>query len=312
MRELTDIRTHSKNAGDAIRFARGIRQARKQLKKLNADVVFCKGGYVTVPVGIAAARLKIPLILHESDAEFGLSNKTLAGRASKIAVGFPESTYSGFAEITKLVFTGNPVRKDVIGRSKDTAMKVLNLVNDKPIIFIFGGSQGTAVINEAIFDSLELLTGNFCIIHQTGEADIERAHFLAHNLKPTHKKYYHPYDFLHENMGDAYAAANVIVGRASAGTISEVAANKKAALLIPNVHSANAHQQKNADVLARMGAVRILQESDLSGIRLQAELDRMTHDKKAMQYLETTIASITNPHSAESIAKLIIQAGRGV
>jgi len=226
-------------------------------------------------------------------------------------VGFPVATYSGFTETEKLVFSGNPVRKQVIGTPKPSAIKNLKLPTDKPIVFIFGGSQGTAVINEAIFNSLEILTRNYCLIHQTGQLDIERARFLAHNLPDELRAHYHPFDFLQEQMGDAFGAADVVVGRASAGTIAEIAANKKPALLIPNSHSANAHQQKNADVLARMGAVRIMHESELNGLRLQAELDRITHDKKAMDYLQDTIAALWNPHSAETIAKLIIRAGRG-
>lgn len=309
-RELTDVSTHRKNAVDAVRFARGIKQAKKTLKKFKADVVFCKGGYVTVPVGIAASRLKIPLILHESDAQFGLSNKFLAGRAQTIAVGFPKATYTEFSEFEKLIFTGNPVRKEVVGRSKSEAFSKLKLPKDKPVIFIFGGSQGTAVINEAIFSSLELLSQHFCIIHQTGTADIERARFLAHNLDKKDKPYYHPYDFLQNDMGYAYAAAEVVIGRASAGTIAEVAANKKATILVPNRNSANGHQQKNAEILLRMGAVRLLEESELSGLRLLSELDKMITDKAAMGYLQTTIAGLWRPNAAQDIAKCIIRAGR--
>jgi UDP-N-acetylglucosamine--N-acetylmuramyl-(pentapeptide) pyrophosphoryl-undecaprenol N-acetylglucosamine transferase len=308
--ELKDVRTHGKNAADAIRFARGIRGARKIIKNFGADVVFCKGGYVTVPVGIAANKLKVPLVLHESDAEFGISNKTLAKRAKRIAVGFPLSTYTSFSDPDKLVFSGNPVRKQVIGYTKVKSLATLNLPKDKPVIFIFGGSQGSAVINESIFSSLEILCQHYCIIHQTGKADIERARFLAHNLTTEDQGYYHPYEFLHDDMGLAYGAADVVVGRASAGTIAEIAANKKAALLIPNIYSANAHQQKNADILSKMGAVRVLSESDLSGLRLLSELDRMVHDKKAMQYLQSTVGELYNPESAQIIAKTIIQVGR--
>ncbi len=308
--ELTDVKTHQKNAGDAIRFAKGLRQARKLLKTFQPDVVFCKGGYVTVPVGRSAGKLNIPLVLHESDAEFGLSNKMLASRAKSIAVGFPLETYSGFEYSNKLVYTGNPVRNQVIGVNRSTALKNLQVSTNLPIIFIFGGSQGAGVINEAIFTDLAILAKNFCIIHQTGTNDIERARFLHHNLPSELKNNYHPFDFLHNQMGSAFAAADIVVGRSSAGTISEIAANKKAALLIPNSNSANDHQQKNAEILTRLGAARVLPESELTGLRLVSELDRMIHNKKAIHYLEDTVAGLYNPKSASEIAKCIIRAGR--
>lgn len=309
--ELSDVKTHQKNAADALRFAKGLRQAKKILTSFQPDVVFCKGGYVTLPVGRVAGKRKLPLVLHESDAEFGLSNRMLAAKAQAIAVGFPLETYSGFEYIHKLVYTGNPVRSQVIGVSKAEAIKNLKISTNLPIVFVFGGSQGAGAINEAIFSDLAIIAKNFCIIHQTGSYDIERARFLHHNLEKELKNNYYPFDFLQNQMGSAFAAADIVVGRSSAGTISEIAANKKAALVIPNGNSANAHQQKNAEILTRLGAARVLPEPELTGLRLVSELDRMIHDKAAMRYLQTTIGSLYNPNSASEIAKCIIRAGRG-
>lgn len=307
--ELADIKTSGQNLADVAKISRGYLQAKKILKRFKPNVVFTKGGFVTVPVGLAADHLKIPLIIHDSDAVFGMSSKILAKRAQKIATGFPESAFSNYAYVDKIVFTGNPVRKELLTVNPAKAKSTFGFNNTKPTVFIFGGSQGAAAINQVVFDGLELILKNYNIIHHTGSQGIEQARVAAHQLSGGVGLNYRPYDFLQAEMAEALFVANLAIIRASASSIAEVAAHSKPTIIIPNPNSANQHQQVNAEFVEKLGAARVLDQKDLTPIRLCSEIDKILSNKKAKDYLQTNIHELWVPDAAQRVATLILRAG---
>lgn len=306
MAELKDIQTTSQNARDAMRFSRGYLQAQRLLRKLSPDVIFTKGGYVTVPMGLAASRRNIPLVIHESDTIFGMSTRMLAPRAEQIATGFPETAFIDSPYHTKITFTGNPVRKSLLSGSMSRAKKTFALDNTKPVVLIFAGSQGAHAINEVVFSNLPLILKQYNLIHQTGEQDIEQARIAAHNLPQQLKGRYRPYDFLHTELADALFYSDVVIARAGAGSIAEVAAHSKPLILVPSPYSANDHQLQNAKFLERMGAARIIEQTDLTPIRMSSEVSRILSQPKAKKYLQASIHELWIPDAAERIARLIL------
>jgi len=308
-KELADVKTSTSNAKDLVKFGKGYIQSRKVLKHFKPDVVFTKGGYVTVPVGLAAKSLNIPLVIHDSDSVFGVANRILATRAKTIATGFPAEAFNSSLEKEKIVFTGNPVRAELLTTSPEKAKIVFDFKNTKPIIFIFAGSQGAEAINEVVLGGLELILKNYNLIHQTGQQGIERARIAQHNLPSDLAQNYRPYDFLKSEMSAALFVSDVAIIRPSASSIAEVAAHSLPTIMIPGPFSANNHQQKNADFLEKMGAARTLDQSDLSAIRLCSEVDKILSSSSSKKYLRDTIHEFWLPDSADRIAKLIISAG---
>jgi len=311
-KEITDIQTNKKNIADAVRFTKGYFQAMRILRKFKPDVVFTKGGYVTVPVGLAASRLKIPLLIHDSDAIFGMSTKVLAPKSKLIATGFPKNVFAESTYIDKIIFTGNPVRKELLSGSLARAQKIFPFKSRKPVVLVFAGSQGANAINEIIFGGLDIILKDYNLIHHTGSGDIEQARVFAHKLPDNLRDSYRPFDFLKSELADALFYADIVIGRAGANSIAEIAAHSKPAILIPSPYSANNHQQRNAEVLERMGAARIIQQEDLSPIRLISEIDKIISDARVKKYLQNSIHELWIADSASRIAHLILRTNKAV
>ena len=304
-----DVKTNWQNTQDFMRFNRGILQARKAIKSFKPEVVFVKGGYVGLPVGLVASNQKLPLIIHESDIVFGLTNRYLSKRAQKVAVGWPVELYKDM-DRSNMVFTGSPLRRNAIVGNKKAALSQFRISEEKPIIFIIGGSRGAQSINYLVFENLAQLLSKYTIIHVTGENDIERARFVLSRQEKKLHKYYRPYSFLHNEMGLGYAAADVVVSRAGANSLSEIAAWSKPAVVIPLGSSANNHQAQNAQALSRMGAIRILHQHEMTGFKLMSEIDRLMMDTSAREYIGKTIHKFYEPDAAKKLASIIYNAGR--
>jgi len=303
LREIADIKTQALNAADILKTIKGYSYSRKIIKQFKPDVVFIKGGHVGLPVGLAATHLGIPYVIHESDVVMGKANSILAKRASAIGVSFPKSAYSSVEDSSKLYFTGNPVRPEYYINA-DPIVKKPN--EQKPNIMIFAGSQGAEFINNLVFDNIELLTKNFNILHIAGKQGIERARFMRHRLPSEYKHSYDPHGFLTGEMLAAYRWSDIVVARAGMNSISELAALSKPSIVIPLPSSTNQHQLKNAQYLARHGAVRLLLQDDLQGVRLINEISKLVSDPSSMQYLAKTIHKFFNPDASISLAKIII------
>jgi len=307
--KLMNLSTLGPNARDGLRTIQGVTQALRILRKFKPDVVFLKGGFVCMPVGIAARMLGVPFVIHESDVTPGITNRVLSRWAAKIAVGFPVKSYQVF-DPAKLVYVGNPVRQDILKAHRLEGLAHFGLDDKRPVILITGGSQGAAQINSVVLGSVAELVEKYQVIHQAGESDIGRVQFeLSRMGKIAHIERYHSFGFLTADMGLALAAADLVVGRAGVNTINDCAVLAKPTILIPNYEMAG-HQVENARVLSRLGAVRVLDGARLTPAGFVAEIDRVLSSDEEQERLSKAIHAFARLEAASDMAKLVLETGR--
>jgi len=232
-----------RNLIDIFKVPVGIIQAHFILKKFKPDVVFSKGGFVSVPVVIAGSWMEVPVIIHESDVRPGLANRICARYADKICISFDE-TKKYFAKYSrKIVYTENPVRKSILQGEAEKGYKFTGLNKHRPIILVMGGSQGAQQINDLVRSGMNELLKRFQIVHICGRGNLDIS---------LHKKGYVQYEFLNEQMKDVYAISELVVTRGGANSLAEIAALKKKALVIPlGTAASRGDQIENAQMFAR-------------------------------------------------------------
>lgn len=297
-----------RNVTDLFKTALGTVSCFFSLLKLYPDVVISKGGYASVPTTLAAALLRIPIIIHESDASPGRANRFAAKYATRIAVGF-ESAIAGFPPKStgKIARTGNPVRKELIALpERAAAMAALGLDPALPTVLVLGGSSGSQRINETVLDALPQLCAFANVLHQTGRAQHASVSATARViLQPGgNGGRYHAVAFLDaEGMRNAAAAASVVITRAGAGSITEVSLWGVPAILIPIPESVSHDQRTNAYAYARTGAAEVLEEANLSAHILASEAQRIATDAGAAARMRAAAAGFANPAAARIIAE---------
>ena len=203
-----------KNFSDPFKVIKGYFQARKLLKRLKPDVVFSKGGFVAVPVVLAAKHRHIPVIIHESDMTPGLANKLSIPSANKICCNFPE-TLSHLPE-GRAFLTGSPIRQELLSGNKLAALKFCGFTANKPVLLIIGGSLGSAAVNTAIRNILPQLLKTFQVIHLCGKDKIDESLVNTEG--------YVQYEYIKQELADLFALADVVVSRAGANAICELLA----------------------------------------------------------------------------------------
>lgn len=232
------------NFVDFFKVPVGIFQAYRELKKFSPDVVFSKGGFVSVPVVIAAYKLKIPIISHESDLSPGLSNKICFKFANKICLSFDESkAYISKKYARKIFVTGNPLRDDLKNGDKERGYKLTGFNDYRPVILVMGGSLGAVQLNELVRASLDELLKKFQVVHLTGKGNLDIG---------VHKKGYSQYEYLDEQLKDVLTICEMIVCRGGAISLSEFAWLKKKVLIIPlGTDGSRGEQNLNAGFFVR-------------------------------------------------------------
>jgi undecaprenyldiphospho-muramoylpentapeptide beta-N-acetylglucosaminyltransferase len=243
-----------KNFTDPFRVLTGYFEARKILKKENPKAVFSKGGFVSVPVVVAAKHLGIPCIIHESDMTPGLANKLCFPSAKHICCSFPETME--YLPKEKAVCSGSPIRKELFEGDREKAKAFIGFEEEKPVLLIIGGSLGSVFINNMVRDSLDNLLKSFNIIHICGK----------NNLEPRLNtvKGYRQYEYVSDELKDFFAFADIIVSRAGANAICEILALKKPNILIPlSAKASRGDQILNARSYKASGFSEVLDEDDL-------------------------------------------------
>lgn len=291
---------------DSVRIVAGLGKSLRLLRRLKPDAVFAKGGYVGLPVGLAAGILRIPLVIHESDTRAGLTNRTLARQAKTIAVGWPPSNYPGWSK-RQVVLTGNPIRLKQFAKSKAQAQRHFKLEPGIPTVTIVGGSSGSHQLNQAIFDQLAKLLESYQIIHIAGHVDFARARAARQGLPRELRERYHPYSFLKKDMGQALKAASVVVARGGANSFAELAYLGKPSIIVP--HAELSDQVKNAKTAEAAGAVVVLGQDQLATPKLAKALQQLSG--KGGQATSAKIKGFAQPKAAQKVAKLIIEAANG-
>lgn len=284
---ILDPSTIVKNIIDLKNFILGIFDSLKILKEEEPDVVFLKGGYVSLPFGIACRFKKYPYFIHESDVILGLANRLLYKRSEKIFVSFPAEGYKDIPE-EKLVYSGNPIRKDLLDGEKKRGLKFFELDEKIKTIFVIGGSQGAHAINMLIFDKLEKYLEKYQIIHISGDYDYDWLEYKSKDIKGADERY-KLFNFLSSELKDAFAVSDMVVARAGNNVLTEIAAAKKPSVIIPLESSANNHQLANAKAFSRGGGAYVLTQSHMTPEKLFHQVDVMLSDPEELQFLSEKI-----------------------
>ena len=248
-----------KNFSDPFKVLKGYAEARKLMKKLKPDIVFSKGGFVSVPVVMAAHRAHIPVICHESDMTPGLANKLTAPFATKICCNFPETVK--YLPAGKAVLTGSPIRQELRSGDPEAARRFCGFTSDKPVLMVIGGSLGSANVNNAVREILPQLLPDFQIVHLCGKGKLDSS--------LTGTKGYVQFEYIKAELADLFALADVVVSRAGANAICELLDLRKPALLIPlGSNASRGDQILNAESFRSQGFCEVLTEDDLTSQRL--------------------------------------------
>ncbi|MBU6214648.1 UDP-N-acetylglucosamine--N-acetylmuramyl-(pentapeptide) pyrophosphoryl-undecaprenol N-acetylglucosamine transferase [Patescibacteria group bacterium] len=298
------------NISDAFVTFTGIFVAFFKLLRLYPDVVVSKGGYGSVPTVIAARLLRIPIVIHESDAKPGRANLFAAKFATKIAISF-ESAAPFFPKQvqSKIARTGIPIRKALTRLEAAGAVQYLHLDPTMPTVLILGGSQGAQRINEMILSGLIELVNLGNIIHQTGRTHFKNVESVARVIleKSPQAHRYHPVDYLSEiSLQRAAGVARVVVSRAGANSIAEIGIWKRPAIIIPIPESISHDQRSNAYAYAQTGAASVLEEANLTPHVLVSEIQRILSNPALQHQMAEAAAGFTNLDAARTLANEVL------
>lgn len=244
-----------KNFSDPFRVLKGFGEAKKLLKRIKPDIVFSKGGFVSVPVVVAAKKCKIPAIIHESDMTPGLANKLAIPSAVRVCANFPETIQ--YLPEGKAVLTGTPIRKELFGGNKLKGLEFCGFHANRPVILVVGGSTGSAAVNEAVRNLLPTLLKRFQVIHLCGKGKTDPAYDNVEG--------YVQYEYISAELSDLFAAADFVISRAGANAICELLALRKPMILIPlSAAASRGDQILNAESFERQGFAYVIHEEDLT------------------------------------------------
>lgn len=251
LRRYLDI----KNFTDAFRILKGIKDSISIIREIKPDIIFSKGGFVSVPVVIAGKLCKIPIVIHESDLTPGLANKISMPLATSVCVAFPETLKN--IENNKGILTGTPIRNELFQGNKIEGYKITGLSNDKPIILMIGGSQGSKKLNLYLRNSLNKLLKSYNVIHICGKGNLDNS--------LTNLMGYKQFEYVTNELPHIYAITNIVVSRAGANSIYEFLALKKPNLLIPlSKDVSRGDQILNAKSFFSQGFSKVIEEENLT------------------------------------------------
>lgn len=285
-----------KNFTDPFKVIKGFSEARRYLKQIRPDVVFSKGGFVSVPVVRAATSLHIPCVIHESDMTPGLANKLCIPVARKVCCNFPE-TYNMLPP-KKAVLTGSPIREELTRGDKDQALALCKFTKGKPVILVIGGSLGAASVNKTVREALPDLLKDFQVVHICGKDKIDSSYL--------HTEGYLQFEYVKEELKDFFAMADIVISRAGANSICELLALRKPNLLIPlSASSSRGDQILNAKSFESQGFSMVINDDELNAGLLTEKVMELYFTR------QTYIDAMSKSHqlnSVKTIVKLIEEA----
>lgn len=283
-----------KNFSDPFKVLKGYGQAVRLLKKLKPDVVFSKGGFVSVPVVLAAKRCKIPAIIHESDLTPGLANRLAIPSASKVCCNFPETMK--YLPDGKAVLTGSPIRQELLSGKKEAAISYCGFEGrNLPVILIVGGSSGSKVINSAVRAILPELLDHFSIIHLCGKGNLDES---LKNLEG-----YAQFEYAKQELTDMFALSDLVISRAGANSICELLALHKPNILIPlSAAASRGDQILNAKSFKAQGFSYVIEEESLTDDTLKEAIHEVFAHK---EYYINAMKKSNQMNSIDTILSLI-------
>lgn len=298
------------NFFDVFRTFFGFFVAILKLYKIYPDVIFSKGGYTSVPILQAARFLRIPVVIHESDAVPGRANKLAKKFAKYIAVSYDDA--ARFFPPEKTALTGIPLRKS-LSVSNPNAFELLGIPDDKPLLYVTGGSLGAERINDIVVQTLTELLPNYRIFHQTGSQHYDEVLVAAKtvlNNSPLQEDYFVQADIPAETVSLLFDAASLIVTRAGSTTLFEIATHGKPAVIIPIPEEISHDQLTNAYAYSGTGAAVVIEEQNLTPHLLIEEIDSIIKDPSRWEQMSAAARARALPGAAKKIANLLYQIGR--
>jgi UDP-N-acetylglucosamine--N-acetylmuramyl-(pentapeptide) pyrophosphoryl-undecaprenol N-acetylglucosamine transferase len=312
LRRSPTPRELAKNIADAFRIPLGMVQAFVIVLRTRPDVVLSTGGYVCVPIGVAAWLLRRPLVMHEQVSALGLANRILARLATRVLLSHDSSLahLPGGAR-GRAVVTGNPIRPEVLTGDPGRGLASYGPGAQPPLVLVTGGATGALQVNELVAGILPDVLPYCHMLHQSGEYGFATAQAVAAALPEPLRHRYRVVDFIHDEMPDVLAAADVVIARSGAGTTAELTALGKPAILIPLVPTGGDEQRRTARHLAESGAARMLTGPDATPERLRDELLALLKDPQERERLAAGARRLGRPDAAERVAGEVIGAARG-
>ncbi|RYX84923.1 undecaprenyldiphospho-muramoylpentapeptide beta-N-acetylglucosaminyltransferase [bacterium] len=306
------------NLADWFRVPIGILQSLAAIRRFAPDVVLATGGYVAVPPVVAAGLLKIPVLIHEQTTQVGLANRICARFANRIALSWEAASEALEPKLrARSWVAGNPLRPQIFGGVSAKAVKHFGLSDEfLPVVYITGGSQGARVINRAVEDCLPELVQIARIIHQCGaqeneaERDSDRLTRARLMLPDKLQSRYAVTPFIREELRDVFELTDLVIGRAGAGTVTELCALGRAALYVPLVPTGGDEQTKNARMAESVGAARVLKQSDCDGPHLLEAVRSLLSDKAGIKQMESKAKTLARPNAGREIARAVLELAR--
>ena len=306
-RQLLDIPTVVKNVIDAFKIVAGFLQSLMRLLIWRPNVVFTKGGFVCLPIGIAAHVLRIPLVIHDSDTLPGLTNRVLARFAKHILTGSPLENYNYSPTIASYV--GIPIAKEFYPRTEAERRQIkqhLQMPPELPLIVATGGGQGARRINDALLAVAPKLAGKATVVHIAGAADEAYVRRKA-PVDPNYKVF----GFVSKEMSDLFGAADIVISRAGANALQELAASAAPTIIIPNGFLTGGHQLKNAAVFAKAKAAIVLLEAEIETPKgLLDAIEKLLASPELRQSYRDTFCTFARPDAAKQTASVIINTAK--
>jgi UDP-N-acetylglucosamine--N-acetylmuramyl-(pentapeptide) pyrophosphoryl-undecaprenol N-acetylglucosamine transferase len=300
-----DRRNPLRALGAAALAATAVRTARRVLSRRGAEVVMGGGGYVAGPAGVAALAARIPLVLTEADTRLGLANRLLARRASRVCLAFPIPGLQG----ERYVVTGRPVPRTVLEADRDAARQRFGIAADQSCLLVFGGSLGARSINEAALDAFANGSEDgrdFHVLHISGSRDYSAARERLREAGEPDRYTLVEYE---PSLGDALAACDLVLAR-SGGSVFELAAAGRPALLVPYPRAAGGHQGENAAWMASAGAAIVIDDTELTPARLAEAASALLRDQARLARMGAASGSLARPDAADRVAAEILAAHR--
>lgn len=259
-----------KNFTDPFKVLKGCQEAYKIMKKIKPDILFSKGGFVSVPVVFAAKRCHIPIIIHESDMTPGLANKLSFSSATKVCCNFPETIK--YLPENKGILTGSPIRQELLSGNRLAGLKFCNFSASKPVILIVGGSTGSVAVNNAVRSILPSLLEKYQVVHLCGKGKLDES---LQNLQG-----YVQYEYIKDELKDLFAIADIVISRAGANAICELLALQKPAILIPlSAKASRGDQILNAKSFKEQKFSEVIEEEELSDSLLLSTIEKVYQNR---------------------------------
>jgi UDP-N-acetylglucosamine--N-acetylmuramyl-(pentapeptide) pyrophosphoryl-undecaprenol N-acetylglucosamine transferase len=302
------------NFTDALRVPVGVWQAFGHVRRFRPHVILATGGYVAVPPVMAGAALRVPVITHEQTVQIGLANRINAVFASRIALSFPAAAEELPLKLRSKAFVaGNPVRASIFGGDARRALEWCGFAKEElPTLYVTGGSQGARILNRGVEEVLPRLLEACRVIHQCGrqpgdEQDFDRLSRAASLLEPRLQRRYFVAPFIRDELRDVFALADLVAGRAGAGTVTELCALGKPAIFVPLVPTGGDEQTRNARMMEEAGAARSIKQAEFSGERLLEQVQVLAGDKTLLQKMGEGAKTLARPDAARDMARAVLE-----